>query len=87
MLCEAARGGNEGLVEVLLENGVEINVFVAAAIGDDRALSELLDDAACLGNAVESQNGHDNVATYHASLRFIAAQRRRWGKETRRKAH
>jgi hypothetical protein len=65
MVCEAARGGNEGLVEVLLEKWVEINVFVAAAIGDDGALSQLLDGNVCLGNAIESQRGHDNVATYN----------------------
>jgi hypothetical protein len=65
MVCEAARGGNQRLVQLLLANGVEFNVFVAATIGDDAALSRLLKADVGHATAVESRIGHDAVASYH----------------------
>ena len=51
MISEAASGGHQPLIDVLLQSGVETNIFVAAAIGDEKRLSQLLDNDRHLAKA------------------------------------
>lgn len=60
MVCEAARGGHQPLVDALLKNGIEINIFVAAATADVQALASLL-----AGDSRAASTDHDGVTPLH----------------------
>ncbi|MDP6448236.1 MAG: ankyrin repeat domain-containing protein, partial [Pirellulaceae bacterium] len=51
MVPEAARGGRQDLIEVLIDAGAETNVFVSAATGDESRLTQQLQDDAHLAKA------------------------------------
>lgn len=55
MVCEAAKGGHQDLVDLLLEQGAAGNIFVAAAVGDERAVSTLLKADQRLAQATTQQ--------------------------------
>jgi ankyrin repeat protein len=41
-VCEATRGGNLAVAQSLIESGVDVNIFVACALGDDAVARKLI---------------------------------------------
>ena len=61
--CEAMRGGHLALAEVLLESGVERNVFTMAAIGDAAGLERRLGRVPTDARTIASMEPHGRPVT------------------------
>jgi hypothetical protein len=51
MVCELARGGHESFVQALMQGGLPVDIFVAAALGDAKAVQKHIDGSADVAEA------------------------------------